>query len=444
MKSGFDKFDGYVLPKANLGAKAALTLVKQFKKAIGKEGTLRDAFLKALGSHGKEAARKRAHQYLKSRSARMAGALQMNIDRLLADRLSLEECLALAENLVLHKPINEYVRVRFKMKSSGGKRPIFAFGPQHKTAQKMVRRLLKPNVMPREWQFTLKGVPAAISYVRTKPCADTAWACTLDIKNFYGSFVDEEVRALLSFLPSKVVGNVVLTNGMLLTDMAGVALYGEPLQDARPGVPQGSAVSPLVGALAVSKLDLKLPPEVCFANYADDFLVIAPSEDQLEAATLAFASAVAELPGGTFTLIRDQFAPLSTGIVFLSHQLRLEDGKWVVAPSDEAISKLLADLEELAAKAEAAKKKYLKLTSHSNRIKTLSAIAKVKAHCDGWLAAFAECDGFTLTAIKDDVSGRVGGLLKGTGIAFDELIGPPEEFEKFAGRKRWKLSSDYP
>jgi hypothetical protein len=444
MKSGFDEFDGYVFRKGDLDEKATLILVKRFKKALGKEKVLRDAFLKALGSDGKEAARKRAHQYLKSRSARMAGALQMNSDWRLAERLSLQECLALAENLMLHKPINENVRVRFKKKSSGGKRPIFAFGPQHKTAQKMVRRLLKPNVMPREWQFTLKGVPAAISFVRTKPYADTAWACTLDIKNFYGSFVDEQVRALLSFLPPKSVENTVLTNGMLLTGMAGSPLYGQPLQDARPGVPQGSAVSPLVGELAVSKLNLKLPPEVCFANYADDFLVIAPSEDQLEAATLAFASAVAELPGGTFTLIRDQFAPLSKGIVFLSHQLWLEGGKWAVAPSDEAISKLWTDVEELEAKAEAAKKKYLKLKSSTNRLMALSAIDAVKAHGDGWLAAFAECDDFTLAAIKDDVSGRVSGLLQGTDIEFDELIGPPEKFEKFAGRKRWKLSSDYP
>lgn len=100
MKSGFDEFDGYVFRKGDLDEKATLALVKRFKKALGKEKVLRDAFLKALGSHGKEAARKRAHQYLKSRSARMTGALQMNVDRRLAERLSLQECLALAENLV--------------------------------------------------------------------------------------------------------------------------------------------------------------------------------------------------------------------------------------------------------------------------------------------------------------------------------------------------------
>jgi hypothetical protein len=231
---------------------------------------------------------------------------------------------------------------------------------------------------------------------------------------------------------------------MLLTDMAGVALYGEPLQDARPGVPQGSAASPLVGELAVSELDLKLPPQVCLANYVDNFLVVAPSKDQLEAALLAFASATAELPGGTFTLKLEQCAPLSEGIVFLSHQLKLEDGKWDVTPSNDAYSELWDDLEKLEAIAKIAKGAYLKQKSPENRVIALSAIDAVQAHGVGWLAAFDECEDDVLTVIKDDVSGRVSGLLKGTGIAFDELIGPPEEFEKFVGRKRWKGSSDYP
>lgn len=444
MKSDFDKFDGHVFRKGDLDKKATLALVKRFKKALGKEEDLREVFLEIDKSHGTTAARKSARQYFKSMSARVAGVLQMNSRRRLAERLSLQECWELAESLMLHKPNNEKVRVRFKQKSSGGTRPICDFGLAHKAAQQMIRGLLKPYVIPRQWQFALKGVPAAISYVRSKSYEGGAWASALDIKNFYGSFVDEDVRALLSFLPSKVVENVVLTNGMLLTDMAGVALYGEPLQDARPGVPQGSAASPLVGELAVSELDLKLPPQVCLANYVDNFLVVAPSKDQLEAALLAFASAVAELPGGTFTLKLEQCAPLSEGIVFLSHQLKLEDGKWDVTPSNDAYSELWSDLEKLEARAKTAKGAYLKQKSPENRVIALSAIDAVNAHGVGWLAAFDECEDDVLTVIKDNVSGRVSGLLKGTGIAFDELIGPPEEFEKFVGRKRWKGSSDYP
>lgn len=257
----------------------------------------------------------------------------------------------------------------------------------------------------------------------------------------YGSFVDEDVRTLLNFLPSKVVDNTVITNGMLLTDMAGSPLCGQPLLDARPGVPQGSAVSPLVGELAVSKLNLKLPPGTCFANYADDFLVIVPTKDQLETALLAFASAVAELPGGTFKLKQKQCSPITDGVIFLSHHLQMESSHWVATPSDDAYSNLWYDLEKLELKARAAKKRYLKQKSPENRIAALSAIDRCRAHGVGWLAAFSECEDVVLKAVKDDTEGRVAGLLKGTDIAFEELVGPQPLFENFDGGKRRGRSS---
>lgn len=149
MIQGFDKFDGYVFQKGDLDEKAFLALSKKVKKALNKEAELRDIFLDTLKDHGKTAARKPARQYFNSLSARVAGVLQMHNDLRLAERLSLQECWALSQVIALHKPTDEKVRVRFKQKSSGGKRPICAFGPNHKTAQKMVRRLLKPCVAPR-------------------------------------------------------------------------------------------------------------------------------------------------------------------------------------------------------------------------------------------------------------------------------------------------------
>lgn len=401
--------------------------LKSFKEK--KEPALLDSFGKALTGKGLAEARKEATNYFKSISARFVAAAKMNSKRKPDEELSLKKCWELALALQAHEPNSEKVRVYFKPKKSGGVRPICVFGPRHGTAQRLVREPLLLRYSPKVWQFTSKGPKAAIAAAKAMQMADTATVLTLDIKNFYGSFIDAGVLKLLDFIPSDVVANVVLANDMVLSDMSWFPLHGSNLSIARSGVPQGSAVSPLVGELAISYLDVKLPPGVWFANYADDFLVISPSEDLAEEAKFALIAAIAALPSGHFILEERERATIKTGVTFLGHDLFQDGGKIVAIPTEHSYQKFSNRLEELCFLAETAKKKYLEMGTSVNRLDLVKAIAEIYWMGLRWLEAFSECLETSVSQHSEEASYRIHKLRNGTGIRVHEFAGvkPKEE-----------------
>lgn len=418
---GFENISGFLFRDGEPKGKEGKVLRTAFSKAIKREKTLGNAFEIALSDSGATMAKKRAKRYLTSISGRMLATAQMNRGRKLDERLSLAECWALGRSLKVYDPIGEEARVFFKPKSSGGKRPIFDFDVKHRTAQRLIRQLLERSFSPKIWQYTLIGIHAAIANVKAIQPSNAVWAITLDIENFFGSFVDGELVKLLNFIPSDAVINVALTGNTPLTDMDGSSLSEPSLSKARSGVPQGSAVSPLIGAFAVSKLSLKLPTGTWFANYADDFLVIASTEEQIEIAKHAFASAISELPGGKFLLKEKQRASLDEGIVFLGHILRYEDGVLIAEPSPAAYTKLWDKTEELRFAANIAKGQFIETHSTADRTTTLTLIAEIYWLRLGWLNAFSECQEIVLKTVGDHIQQMIQELRVGTGIEFEEL-----------------------
>ncbi|MBI1262174.1 MAG: hypothetical protein GC184_10655 [Rhizobiales bacterium] len=423
------KIGGIWFAKSNLGPHEIADLLMKLKLSRKKERKLYKSFELAAQTQGLAAIRKAATDYFNSVYARFIAAVEMNKKREVTEKQNLEECYEIALGLQVHKPITEKVRVFFKPKKSGGTRPISVFGPRHGTAQRLLKRLLLSFYSPKIWQYTSKGPKAAVKAAKKIPIAEGSVAVTLDIKNFYGSFIDEGVTKLLKFLPSDVVANVVLANDVTLSDMDWSPLCVTDLSIARSGVPQGSAVSPLVGELAISHLDVELPSGIWFANYADDFLVIAPTEDLAEIAKLALSAAVAALPSGHFILEERERAPIKSGVTFLGHSLLLEDGKLLAQPSSHANSKFADKLEELMHLAGKAKQNYTKSKSPEDRQHLVVAVAAIYWFGLNWRTAFSECENISVETLYQEVVFQVKKYLAGTDIKHDEFKAVKPEIE---------------
>ena len=277
-------------------------------------------------------------------------------------RQSLESCLEAANILSFEKPLSEIVPVYPKPKSGGGVRMIHDHGLHHRTGQNLVQRCLSPFFKPRSFQYTFRGVHAAVFEVRMRLRMGYVCIGRYDIKSFYGSFDHRELSFALP-VPKSLVDHVAVGRHMKVK-MKDVSRWGKSfshplpyethlLSAARQGIPHGSTCSPLVSSYCMSQLQWHPEPELVLVNYADDFLLMGRSMAVLQNAGSVLVEAVGDLPGGHFELHCKCTVEAKKGFNFLGHQFRLLDGCVEVSPTQENIEhfwKRLAELDERASK----------------------------------------------------------------------------------------------
>jgi hypothetical protein len=205
-------------------------------------------------------------KYLASLEARLAAtrlaARNMRWDR----RPKQSELKSIAEKLNAFQGTQEVTKLILIPKGPGKFRPTLDFGIENRALQYLVLSVLYAiaELHPRQFA-TRRGVPAAIAYVIKAMEAGYVHAREIDIKNFYPSFdgsklvelvpVQKRVsgRVLLSehlnILPSTLHHNTVLSKGAADTHLEGVSPLQQYLADARRGIPQGSAVSPILAEM---------------------------------------------------------------------------------------------------------------------------------------------------------------------------------------------------
>jgi len=166
---------------------------------------------------------------------------------------------------------------------------------------------------------------------------------------------------------------------------------GDLLLQARLGIPQGSACSPIVGAHIMSRLDWLSMPDVAMFNYVDDFLLLSPSLTILDEAVEKLTDAVADLPGGHFELKRKEKRDARKGLTFLGHRLQIVDGELKTSPTEQAITDLWRKVERLD-------QTLCKMAygpgnwGKHDKAEAIELLASMTAKMDGWLSAFHECD----------------------------------------------------
>jgi hypothetical protein len=203
------------------------------------------------------------------------------------------------------------------------------------------------------------------------------WATETDIVGCYQSFDGNGITDVIPF-PKKVV-RCVLTAGCLNiapptyiphifgaagTEEEGKALLAKYLADARQGIPQGSAASPLLTEMLLAPLLSQLPAGSEVAGYVDNFLVLAKDQETAVATTSAFGSALKAHPAGQLTPKIKIFAP-GGPIAFLGHHLTAHDGMIETKPSpsnrkkfERALNKGLANLKRTTSPAARSRIKY--------------------------------------------------------------------------------------
>jgi len=352
-----------------------------------------DALKVKLGQAPLEA-KSLAQAILTSKQVALASAVRTNKRLRPARRATLDRCFAVTANLELEGPVPEPATIHVVPKSSGF-RIVHEFKLKHRTLQDMARRVIECHFVPRPWQYTHRGVHKAIA--KAKQQLQTGHVCfaTLDIVEHFASF---EASKLVNELPIPQGWVEFVVSGRHLAAGGLVGPLPVPsdvlLHQARRGIPLGSICSPIVAAYCMSRLSWTRSAGLL--NYADNFLLLAETQGQLESGIGQLFDAVAKLPGGKFQLKLVSQGHASKSFVFLGHELTYLGKNVSVKPSECAFQWLLSEPEKL----EVLLSKYGYLLSHQNKQKALELLAHMTAYATGWFAAFRACDEKILQELK--------------------------------------------
>jgi hypothetical protein len=155
------------------------------------------------------------------------------------------------------------------------------------------------------------------------------------------------------------------------------------LAEARRGIPQGSATSPLIAEMMLAMALSKVPALGNKIAYGDNSLFLAKEEADLVTMTQALESALKVHPVGLFWPTAKKFAP-GQPVKFLGHQLTPKPGGQMhIAPSPENRQKFEAEM--------AATLKRLK--TKMGPVAMVGERQRARRYIRSWTAMFSLCDG---------------------------------------------------
>jgi hypothetical protein len=231
-----------------------------------------------------------------------------------------------------------FVNMQAKEDQPDDYRLTMDFGIRNRALQYLLLLPLREAVTLHPNQYGLKGQYKAVQHVAAALGDGYRWAIEIDIKNFFPSFNGKELLRHLPF-PKKVSERVLLgehlnmKGGPTLSSAFGCegddeyypTLLNDKLVEARRGIPQGSAVSPLV-AEALLAPTLHLIPKIgVFVAYADNILLLAKTKEDVVTMSKVLRSALQAHPVGPFQPKMKQF-DADQPIRFLSHKLTFKNG----------------------------------------------------------------------------------------------------------------------
>jgi len=181
------------------------------------------------------------------------------------------------------------------------------------------------------WSFIHTSMRPVAESTRQALIDGYEWAVELDINKYYPSFDEEKLSRLLP-LPKEVTDHVILSRYLNLSsgfssignslgdDYEGDAITSGAISTARRGIPQGSAVSPIVAEAMVAFALKAVPPLGVIIAYADNILLLAKTKSDRDSKTEALLAAFEAHPVGRLRLSPTRFAP-GEPFEFLGHRL---------------------------------------------------------------------------------------------------------------------------
>ena len=269
---------------------------------------------------------------------------------------------------------------------------ILEFGLENRALQLLVLRLLKAQADLHPNQYLMRGTHAAIERVVELLRDGYTWAIETDIYNCYPSFDGEKVPELLP-IPKEVTRRVLLCGTYTLLLHSGIIgpadqpgeddklIASDLFADARRGLPQGSAASPLAVEMLLAPMFHKLPAGSTWTGYSDNFLAMGKTKNDAESMTSAFRSALKAHPAGPFwPNPRKVYAP-GEPIEFLGHRIQRFPGMTRIDPTAD-------NLDEFARKMQIGLRE---INKASSKVVRMNRIRKLQAYVFSWTAAFKLC-----------------------------------------------------
>ena len=297
--------------------------------------------------------------YLMSLDARYVATVRANRELKPHRTAPARRLYEIAANLDPWRGSAEQVVVHFKPKRDNEHdfRPIMDFGIENRALQYLVRAALEAQANIHEHQYATRGgLRAAGRTVMDALAAGYHWAVQVDVADCYPSF-DGEVLPDLLPIPKEVTRNVLtsrhlyITLGNILQAFDPECDSGDPVGDlgpiaaefiseARRGIPQGSAASPLVADLLLATAVPEVSGDATVVVYADNFLVMAREENDVVSMTLALRDALKGHPAGP---LRPRFVsqakPQDREFEFLGYVFRHDGDDITAAPSPKNLAK---------------------------------------------------------------------------------------------------------
>jgi hypothetical protein len=320
--------------------------VKRFKARLHVEGMLRrieDAHRAGKRGDADYLTRQHLGSYDAMYTAALTAWRKLEKDR----RPNLNLLPGIAERLNAWSGTDETVILQLKEKENNPNqlRTILDFGIENRALQHLLRPVLQVRADLHSSQYLLKGMHAAIKRVAALILEDYEWAIETDIKDCYMSFEGEKASDLLP-IPKRVTLSSLLGRSLHLRMHPSISFghaypgaddyhFAQELADARRGFPQGSAASPLAVEMLLAPVFSQLPAAGSAIGYADNFLVMAKTENEAVSMTYSLWSALKAHPAGQLRPKEPKIFEPGKPIQFLGHRLRRHYGSVQIDPSEE-------------------------------------------------------------------------------------------------------------
>ena len=274
-------------------------------KVKHQEKKLREHIKRAIVAGDKQAEYRAKKAYLNSHHAKAVAAEQANRE---SKRKYLGGVEHLAGSLNMSAPCEELVWVTSSLqntRSDGTARFVFNFGPEHQARQIMIKNAIyHPSQLSDDQTLTRGGAPEAIRRIMAAYAEGYHFVSELDIRKAYPSFDSRRAGSLLQLSESVTENNLTLENTRVVPSNTCIKeqlyhdetfacspeelfsiRYGEDFSYAQQGLLEGSKVSPFIVEMLLTAVCQTIRASGLgeVVNYADNFLLMARSRDDLSA-----------------------------------------------------------------------------------------------------------------------------------------------------------------